>query len=109
MAKDLDVIGKWIAIIGLLLAVFAGLIVIPFTATILVILGLVIGYLNVAKKEASRLLVAGIGLILVGTAGVGLLPFVGVYITRILENLVALVAPAVLVVGVKEVYDVVKT
>lgn len=105
---DLDIVGKWAAIIGLLLVVLGDFIGIPFTATILVILGLIVGFLNITKKEVSRLLVAGIGLLLVGTAGVELLPFVGVYIIGMLKNLVALVAPAILVVGVKEVYEVAK-
>lgn len=105
---DLNTIGKWVAIIGLLLAVLGSFIGIPFTATILLILGLVVGFLGISKKEFSRLLVAGIGLLLVGTAGVDLLPFVGGYITEILKNLVALVAPAVLVVSLKEVYAVAK-
>ncbi|MBU2639328.1 MAG: hypothetical protein KKG75_01325 [Nanoarchaeota archaeon] len=104
-----DLIGKWAFIIGILLVFIVGLINMPYTAIILVVLGLVIGLLNVSKKEVSRLLIAGIGLVIVGTAGLELLPAVGTYVTGILKNLLALIGPAVLVASVKEIYEVTRT
>lgn len=103
---NLDLIGKLAFIVGILLVLIGGFAGIPYMAVILVILGLVIGLLNITKKEITRLLIAGIGLLLVGTAGLELLPAVGVYVINILKNLVALIAPAVLVASVKEIYDV---
>lgn len=108
MASDVDVIGKWAFLVGLLLVLIAGLVGIPYIAIILVILGLVIGLLNIEKKEISRLLIAGIGLLLVGSAGVELLPFIGGYLIGVSKNLVALIAPAVLIASVKEIYEVAK-
>lgn len=104
----IDLVGKWAFIIGVLLVLFVHLVGIPYTALILVIVGLAIGLLNISRREISRLLMAGIGLVIVGSAGVELLPAVGGYITNVLKNLVVLVAPIVLVASVKEIYEVAK-
>jgi len=106
MAKknNLGTVGKWAFIIGLLLAVIAGLIqgfyTIPYLALILVILGLIVGFLNIAEKDTVKLLVAIIALMGVGTAAVMV---IGDVITSINSILISLVEN--IVVAVKAIYE----
>mgnify|MGYP001561314389 CR=1 FL=1 len=101
-------IGKWAFIAGIIIVVLAGLIELTWSLILLVILGLVIGFLNISRKETIGFLVGAIGLLIAGTAGLEILPTVGGYLTPILKNLVALIAPAVIVVGIKEIYTTAK-
>ncbi len=105
-----DQVGGWAFIIGLVIAVLAGLIALPtyLTTWVLVILGLIVGFLNIGDKEATTFLIAAIALLVVGTAGLGAIPAIGGYLTGILTNLVAFVSPATVVVSVKAVYTIAK-
>lgn len=107
------VLGKWAFIIGVLVAIVAGLFGSVISADIaviigwvLIIAGLVIGLLNIAAKEVTQFLIAAIALLAVGAAGLGALTIVGPMVTSILTNIVALVSPAALVVALKAVYDI---
>ena len=99
-------IGHWSFIVGVLLAIIAGLIPQLQTSTvtwILIILGLVIGLLNITAKETTEFLVAVIALLIVGSAGA--IPVLGGIILAILANIVALSAPAALIVALKAIYS----
>lgn len=99
-------IGKWSFIIGVLLAIAAGVITQLQTATVawvLVVLGLIIGLLNITEKETTTFLVATIALMAVGAAGLAAVGYIGPYIKAILANIVAIVAPAALIVSLKAV------
>ena len=99
-------IGHWAFIIGILLAVIAGLVPAWQTPTItwiLVVIGLVVGLLNIQAKETTEFLVAAITLLIVGSAGA--IPALGVIVLSILANIVAIVAPAALIVALKAVYS----
>ena len=93
-------IGKIAFLVGLILAVVSAFISIPHVALVLLILGLVIGFLNVTEGEHTGFLVAGIALLLSVSSASGL-PEIGDDITRVLMHLTALVAPAMLVVALK--------
>ena len=100
-------IGHWAFIVGVLIAVIAGLVPAWQTDTvvwILVILGLIVGLLNITAKETVEFLVAAVALIIVGTAGLATLPALGGIILAILANIVAFVAPAALIVALKAIY-----
>jgi hypothetical protein len=104
----MEKIGKWAFIAGLVLAVLAGLgIQAAWIAWILVILGLAVGFLNVTAKESRGFLIAAIGLMLSATA-VQSLPFVGDMLTRIVSNIIVFIAPAVLVVACKALFETAK-
>jgi hypothetical protein len=104
----MEKVGKWAFIAGLVLAVVAGL---GFQATwmawVLVVLGLVVGFLNVTAQESRGFLLAAIGLMLSATA-VQTIPFVGGIVTRIVSNVIVFVAPAVLVVALKALFETAK-
>jgi len=98
--------GHWAFILGVLLAIIAGLIPQLQTSTItwiLVLLGLIVGFLNVTISETQEFLIAAIALLLISSTGA--LPVLGTIIAVMLSNIVAFVAPAALIVALKAVYD----
>jgi len=102
-------LGEWAFVLGVFLAIVAGLMssLLPVgtVGLALVVLGLVVGILNVQKKETANFLVAAIALMLTGLARVDQLPLVGTYLDSVLGNIVMFVAPAVLVVSLKTVFE----
>jgi hypothetical protein len=76
----------------------------------LVILGLIVGLLNITQEEVSNFLIAAIALILVGTIGGGLstIPAIGVSLAAIVSNIAVFVVPAALVVSLKAVWSLAK-
>ena len=101
--------GEWAFVLGVLLAIVAGLMSNLLSAgtvgLALVVLGLIVGFLNVQKKETASFLVAAIALMLTGLAQVDQLPLIGTYLDSILGNIVVFVAPAVLVVSLKTIFE----
>ncbi len=102
-------------VIAILTGILGGVINLAWTAAVLVLLGFVVGFMNISRKETLPFLVASIALILVGTAGItsmtsllgALVSFnVGEYITAILTNFVAFVSPAALVVAIKAIWKI---
>ncbi|MBW3010763.1 hypothetical protein KY335_00245 [Candidatus Woesearchaeota archaeon] len=98
--------GHYAFLVCILLAIIAGLVVVPYTAIILVILGLVVGLLNITAKESKDFLIAAIALAVVGSSGLGVIQWAGLggMLTTILGNIALFVIPAALVVALKEVY-----
>lgn len=104
----MEKIGKWAFIVGLVLAVGAGLgVQATWIAWVLVVLGLVVGFLNVTAQESRGFLLAAIGLMLSATA-VQSIPFVGEMVTRIVSNIIVFIAPAVLIVALKALFETAK-
>ena len=99
-------IGGWSFIIGLVIALIVGFLgeASDIIVTILVILGLIVGFLNVTDKEVHGFLVASIALLLAGGTGnlMSSVPIAGPYLSQILTNFAIFVAPAAIVVAVKE-------
>jgi len=104
-------VGHYTFIAGIILAVIAGLVQgayntsLPYTALILVLLGLIVGFLNISQKETTEFLVAAIALIVAGTASgiLNLIPVLGVYLQNILSAIAVFVAPAAIIVALKAV------
>ncbi len=76
---------------------------------VLVLLGVVVGLLNVTRHEAREFLVASIVLILATFASRGTtfvtVPFIGIYFASILDTFVAFLVPAVVTVAIKTIFD----
>ena len=100
-------IGSYAFLIGVGIAILAGLFsnVIPAgtLALILVVLGIVVGFLNITDSEIQGFLVAAIALILTSTADLSIIPAVGRYFDPIVNNIAVFVAPAALVVALKAI------
>jgi hypothetical protein len=105
----LDIIGKWAFIIGLVIAVLAGLFFQPEWAIwVLAILGVIVGFLNITAEDTRAFLLAAIALTLSATAP-NTIPFVGTSFTVIMSFVVAFVAGATLVVAFKELFQIARS
>lgn len=87
---------------GIVLAVLAGFVAIPYLTVVLFVLGLIVGFLNIKEKESTRFLVAVITLLLVGVVSLEFGKLTPI-ITPILNSFVAFVSAAGLVVAIKQV------
>ena len=99
-------LGHWSFLIGVVLAVIAALVPnlqTPTVTWVLVLLGLVVGLLNITAKETQEFLVAGIALVLAADAA-GSIIALGMNMALILGNIVTFVFPAVLIVALKTVW-----
>jgi len=108
-ARVLGLVGFWAFILGLAIAVVAGLLM-PGNAIIvlvLVLLGIIIGCLNVTAKETQALLLAAIALIVVGNAFAPL-TFLGIdkFLGGILAYITVLVAPAAVIAAIKTIWAI---
>jgi hypothetical protein len=105
----LSTIGFWAFIIGLIVAVIAGLIL-PQNAIIivvLIILGLIVGFLNITAKEILLFLVATIALIVVGNVFAPLKTLdIGALLGNMLSYVATLMAPAAIVAAIKALWAV---
>ena len=104
---SMEKVGSWSFIIGLVIALIFGLM--PSLSggswiSILVILGVIVGFLNVTGKEVHGFLVASIAVMLAGGSSniMSAVPLVGSFLEKILNNFVIFVAPAAIIVAVKE-------
>ena len=111
---ELDLIGKWAFIIGIVVAILAAFVTAIATTTIILvlfILGLIVGLLNIDKKDTTGFLIAVIALLMVGSLGalsIGQLATPIGYLQEILGNFIAFVAAAALVVSIKAIITTTK-
>ena len=118
-------VGAWAFLIGVILAVVIGLsttlVSIPVLTSfspqvyaILVLLGLFVGFMNVAGKDSQTFLLAGTVLVIVSKFGMegvsGSLIGIGVgdAVSSVFGALLALFAPATIVVALKTVFSIAK-
>ena len=106
---ELDLIGKWAFIVGLVVAILAALVTAigtPTTLIVLFVLGLIVGFLNIDKEKNTEFLVSVIALLMVGSLGalaVGQIATTVGYLQAMLNNFIAFVAAAALVVSIKTI------
>ena len=112
-------IGHYSFIGGVILAVLLGL-ALPISdqatavlTSLLIVLGLVVGFLNVAGKETKDYLLVATVLVIVSYAGsagstLGGTMYVGKYLSGIFAAIMAFVVPAVVVVGLKKILELSK-
>ena len=107
--NDTEMVGKAAFIIGLLLAIIAGLVPAvagyAYTALILVLLGVIVGFLNIAKENVSKLLLGIIALALVGTATISVVPAINLQLLGVLQYFLAFVGGAAFVVAIKVILE----
>jgi hypothetical protein len=75
---------------------------------VLVLLGVIVGLLNISGKETQHFLIAAIAFTLASTA-LGSLPFVGGILTAILGYIAAFVSGTMVVVALKELFQSART
>jgi hypothetical protein len=105
----LGMIGFWAFIVGLVLAVVCGIVAPqnPIIVIILVILGLIVGFLNITAKETMLFLVATIALIVVGGVFEPIKVMdIGKILNSMLSYVAVLMAPAAVVAAIKALWAV---
>jgi len=102
-----DLIGGWAFLIGLVLAIILGAMgrIDGAMSTILVLLGLIVGFLNVSDKESNQFLLAGISLVIVSSFGASALQGLTI-VADILHAILILFVPATMIVALKSVFQI---
>jgi len=111
--------GKYVFLLGIAVAVIAGLVAatgkleaawVGYITLALVLMGIIVGFLNIQPGERQAFLIAAIALSMLGLAAFVQLSIldVGAYITNVLSNVVIFVAPAAAIAALYEIYDLAK-
>ena len=111
MAKNKgNFLGSWAFLIGVILAVILGVagIMSPTWIYILVVIGLIVGLLNVADAESKQFLLSGIALLIASALGQEVTSRVGV-LNNILDALLAIFVPATIIVAIKNVFSLARS
>ncbi|MEK6890605.1 MAG: hypothetical protein AABX03_00545 [Nanoarchaeota archaeon] len=105
----MDLVGRWAFLIGVILAVILGALgpVSGTWAIILVIIGIIVGLLNIADKEVMPFLMSGVVLIIASALGSNVMADVP-YVGSILDALLAIFVPATVIVAIKNVFSLAK-
>lgn len=80
------------------------------SAIFLIVVGLIIGLLNITKKERYVFLVAAIALIVTNSANIGIISLwkIGPFLQAFIWNLTYLFAPAAVIIALVSIYSVAK-
>ena len=113
MAKEMDLVakvGSWAFIIGVVVALLIGVFSMgdtPVATTVLIVLGLIVGLLNVTGRETTPFLLASVSLVIVSSMGgavfAGMVP-IGVTLQSVLNAIITFVMPATIIVALKAIY-----
>jgi len=114
-AKNMGLVGRWAFLIGVILAVVIGLIggligitlSVWWVAVLLMVIGLVVGFLNVNEDEAMPFVLSGTALVIISYMGKDALTSVS-QVQDILNALSAIFVPATIIVAVKNVFNLAK-
>ncbi len=109
-------IGQYSFIGGVILAVVLGLFSanlgtsIVWLTSLLVLLGLVVGFLNVTGKETKEFMLVAVVLMIAAFVGhgsetLGGVQVIGLYLSGIFTQLLAFVVPATIVVALKDIWS----
>lgn len=98
-------VGKYAFILGILIAVVAGVSEQPWAPAVLAVLGVIVGFLNITADETRSFLLASIALMMTATA-MDSIPAVGDAIIPFVSNIVAFIGAAVFVVAIQTLLDV---
>jgi len=102
-----NALGSWAFLIGIVLAVVAAL----FSSSIqewmlwaLLIIGLLVGLLNITEKESSSFMMSGTVLIIASALGQGSFSLIPV-LSRLLDTLLLIFVPATIIVATRSVFS----
>ena len=111
-------VGDYSFIIGVVIAIVLGLVSLgtatPWLASLLVVLGLIVGFLNVVGKETRDFLLVAAVLIIATSMGgasgtLGGVKYIGQYLTGVFTQVLAFVVPATVVVALKDIWALAKS
>ena len=115
-------IGRWSFVIGVVIALIVGLFANSLSTDVhgwlillLVVLGLLVGLLNISEKETTPFLVATAALLITSAAIktkdgtiLDIIPTVGLYLAAIVQEIAVFVMPAAIVVSLKAIQSLAK-
>lgn len=107
-------IGSYAFIAGILIAILASLVSLDATLVTgaLVAIGVLVGLINVTEKETQEFLIATVSIVLVSSLsgnGFAPIPIIGIILQKITMGIMTFVTPAVIVVALKQIYDIAKS
>ena len=102
-------LGHYAFLLGIILAIIVGLFekaINPTVAvTALVFLGLIVGFMNITTKESTPFLIATIAVLVAGGSGLDVIGYgIGPMLVNVLQKIVIFVAPAAIIVALKQIY-----
>jgi len=107
-------VGNYSFTIGVILALVLGIVSLgpatPWLTSLLVVLGLIVGLLNVTGKETKEFLLVSAVMIIAASVGTGAgaylqdVHLIGKYLAGIFGQLLAFVVPATIVVALKDIW-----
>jgi len=115
-----NLLGAYAFLIGVVLAVILGVFNNSLAESsgifysVLVLIGLIVGFMNVGDKNSSTFLLASISLVIVGALGVEPLKYVAMnnmvvtVLRNVLTSLLVLFVPATIIVALKTVFSMAK-
>ena len=104
-----NLIGSWAFLIGVILAIILGILgrMNPTMTWVMVVIGLVVGLLNVAEEEVQPFLLSGIALIIASALGQNVVS-VSILFSNVLDALLLIFVPATIIVAIKNVFGLAK-
>jgi hypothetical protein len=104
-SKTIQLVGSWAFLIGMIIAIVAGFWDLnPIVTSLLIVLGLIVGFLNVTGRETTPFLLATVSLVIVADFGGKTLSEVSIVLARIFKTIVVFVVPATIIVALKAIY-----
>ena len=101
-------VGSWAFIIGLIVAIIAGFWQLgTVMTTILIIFGLIVGFLNVTGKETNSFLFSALVLVVMSSMGgqlLGAIQYIGPMLQSIFSAMMLFIIPAGVIVALKAIY-----
>ena len=100
-------LGKWGFLVGVVLAIVFAFIgkMSPEVVSVLAVIGIAVGLLNVREEEARAFLMSGAVLIIASAFGQGAFGLLGI-LDRVLEGLLVIFVPATIVVAIRNVFGI---
>ncbi|MCS7134753.1 MAG: hypothetical protein NZ889_02760 [Candidatus Pacearchaeota archaeon] len=103
-----NLVGAWAFTVGVILAVifglFAGFTWVPW---VLVIIGIIVGLLNITDVETQPFMIAGAILVIVSYFGGSVFDQI-FFLGDILDNLLMIFVPATVIVALKSLFEIAK-
>ncbi len=124
MAKNVGgkSVGAWAFLVGVLLVLVLSIFdlggnIRSWAMIIVLLVGIVVGFMNISRGETTKFILAAISLVIVSSMSMGSsaissslaeLDFIGTILGNILVYLMVLVVPILIIVALKSVFDVAK-
>lgn len=120
---NIEQVGKWAFLLFIIIAIIAGIAIgadllstrnAQWVTLTMMILGVIVGLINITEKETSLFLVAAIALMALSIRGETftdlnlILEPLGSILDAIVFNITAFVAPAAAIIAIKAVYNMAK-